>query len=117
MQPARKGKQIMAAAKNVRSTTHQANRPGASTDSPTDATGPSRTEAERRHRQRLIAAGLIGAVVMVFALINLNDVRVHWLIATGQAPLIVVIVLSFVLGILADRLLLARARKKHGAES
>jgi hypothetical protein len=39
------------------------------------------------------------------------------LIATGQTPLIVVIVLAFGLGILADRLLLVRAKRKHSAES
>jgi uncharacterized integral membrane protein len=65
----------------------------------------------------VIAAVLIGTLVAVFALINLNDVKVHWLIATGQTPLIVVIVLAFVLGILADRLLLARAKRKHAAKS
>ena len=65
----------------------------------------------------MIAAVLIGAVVAVFAVINLGDVKVHWLIATGQTPLIVVIVLAFGLGILADRLLLVRAKRKHSAES
>ena len=87
------------------------------TDSSTDVTRPARTEAERRHRQRLIAAALIGGVVAVFALINLNDVKVHWLIATGKTPLIVVVVLAFLLGILADRLLLARARRKRDADT
>jgi uncharacterized integral membrane protein len=111
------GKPIMAAAKDVRSANRQAEGPRPYTDRSTDATGPSRSEAERRRRQRVIAAALIGTLVAVFALINLNDVRVHWLIATGQTPLIVVIVLAFLLGILADRLLLVRAKKKHGAES
>jgi uncharacterized integral membrane protein len=87
------------------------------TDRVTDPVGPSRKEVERRHRRRLIAAGVTGAVVVVFAVINLNDVKVHWLIATGQTPLIVVIVLAFLLGILADRLLLARAKRRRGAES
>ena len=87
------------------------------TDRPTEVVGPSRTDADRRRQQRVIAAGVIAALVVVFALINLNDVKVHWLIATGQTPLIVVIGLAFLLGIVADRLLLARAKKKRGAES
>jgi uncharacterized integral membrane protein len=87
------------------------------TDRATDPVRPSRAEVERRHRQRLIAAAVIGAIGGVFAVIQLNDVKVHWLIATGQTPLIVVIVLAFLLGILADRLLLARAKRKRGAES
>ena len=88
------------------------------TDGSSDVARPSRTDADRRRQQRLIAAGVIGALVVVFAVINLNDVKVHWLIATGQTPLIVVIVLAFLLGIVADRLLLARARRKreHGSE-
>jgi uncharacterized integral membrane protein len=84
---------------------------------PADTNRTSRAEVDRRHQQRLIAAGLIGGLVVVFAVINLNDVKVHWLIATGQTPLIVVIVLAFLLGILADRLLLARRKRKRGAES
>jgi len=87
------------------------------TDRSTDVVRPSRTEVDRRHQRRLIAAGVIGAIVVVFAVINLNDVKVHWLIATGQTPLIVVIVLAFLLGIAADRLLLARAKRKRGADS
>ncbi|HTT30585.1 MAG TPA: hypothetical protein VMG37_19375 [Solirubrobacteraceae bacterium] len=82
-------------------------------DDSSDVVRPSRTDVDRRRQQRLIAAGVIGALVVVFALINLNDVKVHWLIATGQTPLIVVIVLAFLLGIAADRLLLARARRKR----
>jgi uncharacterized integral membrane protein len=83
------------------------------TDDSSNVVRPSRTDVDRRRQQRVIAAGVIGALVVVFALINLNDVKVHWLIATGQTPLIVVIVLAFLLGIAADRLLLARARRKR----
>ena len=104
-------------AKDVRSANRRADRPSPVPDRPADATGSARTAVERRHRQRMIAAVLIGAVVAVFAVINLGDVKVHWLIATGQTPLIVVIVLAFGLGILADRLLLVRAKRKHSAES
>jgi len=86
------------------------------TDRPTDVSRPARTEAERRHRQRLIAAAVVGVLVAVFALINLNDVKVHWLISTGEIPLIVVIVLAFLLGVLADRLLLVRAKRKQRTE-
>ena len=83
------------------------------TDGSSDVVRPSRTDADRRRQRRVIASGVIGALVVVFALINLNDVKVHWLITTGQTPLIVVIVLAFLLGIVADRLLLARAKRKR----
>jgi uncharacterized integral membrane protein len=87
------------------------------TDRPTDVVRPSRTDVDRRRQRRLIAALVVGVVVVVFAVINLNNVKVHWLVATGQTPLIVVIVLAFMLGMLADRLLVVRAKRKRGAES
>jgi uncharacterized integral membrane protein len=73
----------------------------------------SHTAVARRERARLAVATVISALVTAFALLNLNDVKVHWLIATGQTPLIVVIVLSFVLGIAVDRLLLMWARRRR----
>jgi uncharacterized integral membrane protein len=77
-----------------------------------DAPG-AQPPARRRERGRLLAATGIGAVVTAFALLNLSDVKVHWLFATGRTPLIVVIALAFVLGMLVDRLVI-RARRKRG---
>jgi uncharacterized integral membrane protein len=74
---------------------------------------PGRTPAQRRDRARLIAAAILGALVTAFALLNLDEVRVHWLVGTGGTPLIVVIALAFLLGMLVDRLVI-RARRKRG---
>lgn len=76
---------------------------------------PGRTPAERRQRARVISAGVLGALITAFALLNLDDVKVHWLIATGQTPLIVVIALAFVLGMIVDRLVI-RARRKRARQ-
>jgi uncharacterized integral membrane protein len=73
---------------------------------------PGRTPAERRQRARLISAAVLGAVVTAFALLNLDDVKVHWLIASGQTPLIVVIAFAFLLGVLVDRLVIRAKRKR-----
>jgi uncharacterized integral membrane protein len=82
-------------------------------EQPTEATvRRRRTPAERRELRRLLAGVVIGALLTAFALLNLDDVTVHWIVATGQTPLIVVIVVAFALGILVDRLLL-RARRKR----
>ncbi len=83
---------------------------------------PSSTESAghkpaTRDRPRLIAAAIIGAVVAAFALLNLDDVRVHWIVATGQTPLILVIVLAFLLGMAADRLFVVRAKRRRRARS
>ncbi len=71
----------------------------------------------RRDRTRIIAAVIIGGLVTAFALLNLNDVKVDWLIGTGQTPLIVVIALAFALGILTDRLVIFRARRRQRTQS
>ena len=60
----------------------------------------------------MAAAAGIGAVAAVFAVINLDDVEVNWLIGSWQTPLILVIVLSMLLGAGLDRLLVRRARKR-----
>jgi uncharacterized integral membrane protein len=74
----------------------------------------SRPPARQRARGREVAAALIGAVVAVFALLNLGDVKVHWLLVTGRTPLIVVIALAFLLGMLVDRLVIRARRKRRG---
>ena len=87
------------------------------TQAPGSSAGTQRAggkPAERRQRARLISATVLGAVVTAFALLNLDDVKVHWLVATGQTPLIVVIALAFLLGVLVDRLVI-RARRKRGS--
>ncbi len=66
----------------------------------------------RRDRARLVAAGVVGALIAVFAIVNLDQVKVHWLVTTGQTPLILVIGVAFLLGILVDRLAV-RARRKR----
>ncbi|HET6867631.1 MAG TPA: LapA family protein [Solirubrobacteraceae bacterium] len=73
---------------------------------------PGLTPAERRQRRRLISAAVLGAVITAFALLNLDGVKVHWLVATGQTPLIVVIAFAFLLGMLVDRLLIRAKRKR-----
>ena len=70
-------------------------------------------KADRRHRARLVAAAIIGGVVAAFALLNLNDVEVHWLVTTGQTPLILVIVIAFALGVATDRLVIFRAKRRQ----
>jgi uncharacterized integral membrane protein len=75
---------------------------------------PGRTPAPRRERARLISAGVLGAVVTAFALLNLGDVKVRWLVTTGRTPLIVVIAFAFLLGVIVDRLVI-RARRRRGS--
>jgi uncharacterized integral membrane protein len=49
---------------------------------------------ERRQVAALVLAGIGG----VFAAVNLDDVKVNWVLGTWRTPLIVVIALSTVVG-------------------
>jgi uncharacterized integral membrane protein len=61
---------------------------------------------------RVAVAAVVGGIAAVFAVINLDDVEVNWLVGSWQTPLILVIVLSMLLGAGLDRLLVRRARKR-----
>jgi uncharacterized integral membrane protein len=68
-------------------------------------------KAERRGRREMVRAGglvVLAGLFVAFALLNLNEVKVNWIIGSGRAPLIIVIVISLLAGIVltyfADRL-------------
>jgi uncharacterized integral membrane protein len=67
---------------------------------------------EKAAGTRLVAAGILGVLAAVFAIINLDEVKVDWLVGSWQTPLIVVIAVSMLLGAGLDRLLVRRARKR-----
>ena len=72
--------------------------------------GTATQERPARANARLAVAMLLTALVTLFAVLNLERVEVNWLVGTRSTPLIVVIVLSAVLGALADRIVQRRAR-------
>jgi uncharacterized integral membrane protein len=72
-------------------------------------TGPE----HRRALPSLRTGGLMALVALgtLFAVLNLNDVRVDWIIGSGKAPLIIVIVVSALFGIVLTYLAERRYRK------
>ena len=71
---------------------------------------------------RRTAAGLsIGALVAVFAVLNLDEVQVNWIVGTVSTPLIVVIGITFLLGAVLGWIAHAargrRRRRERRAES
>ena len=60
----------------------------------------------------MAASAVLGAAITAFALVNLDTVKVDWIIGSADTPLIVVIAVSFVAGVLADRLFAYRARRR-----
>lgn len=53
---------------------------------------------DRRELLRASALFVLAALAIVFAVLNLNEVEVHWAFGSGNAPLIVVIVISLLVG-------------------
>jgi uncharacterized integral membrane protein len=65
--------------------------------------------------RKLVAAGILAAVAITFAALNLDEVEVNWLFGTWSTPLVVVIAVSFVLGAGGGYLAASRrARRRDG---
>jgi uncharacterized integral membrane protein len=76
----------------------------------------SKPKRERRSTgERMRAAGplLLAAVFIAFAVLNLNQVKVHWIVGSGHAPLIIVIVISVLVGIVLTHFAERVGRKRR----
>ena len=62
------------------------------------STAPPAGENKPGVSPRVIAALVLLVVVVVFAAINTQQVRVHWAVTTTRAPLVLVIVVSGLIG-------------------
>jgi uncharacterized integral membrane protein len=67
-------------------------------------------QRSRIERARLIVAFALGALAVVFAVLNLDEVNVHWIIGIWRTPLIVVIVVCLLLGTLIGWIVASRRR-------
>jgi uncharacterized integral membrane protein len=71
-------------------------------------------ERSRAESSRRIAVAILAAVATLFAVLNLDDVKVHLLFSTVQMPLIIVIVACLLIGGLIGALL---TRRRSGRRS
>jgi uncharacterized integral membrane protein len=55
-------------------------------------------ERTRRQQARMIAALTLSGLGVVFAVLNLDEVSVNWIIGTWDTPLIIVIAISVLVG-------------------
>ena len=69
-------------------------------------------KVDRRHQTALIGVGIAVALLVWFALANLRDVRIDFWVFNRQAPLILVIVISGLLGALISALIMRRRPKE-----
>jgi len=63
-----------------------------------------------RRTRGMIPAAIVGGLAVLFAVLNLQRVRMDWIVASTRTPLILVIVVFAVLGFLAG-FLLAKHRR------
>jgi uncharacterized integral membrane protein len=73
-------------------------------------------KAARRSRGELArTSGLVVLAILItlFAVFNLKEVKVDWVLGSGRAPLIVVIVISLLVGIVLTYFAERRGRKRR----
>jgi uncharacterized integral membrane protein len=75
---------------------------------------PERSQGmDRRRQATLVGVGVAVILLAWFALANFRDVKIDFWVFHRQAPLIVVIVISGLLGALITALALRRKPKEH----
>jgi len=81
-----------------------------------EGTQRSHRKADRRsRRERTRTAMLVALAVAVtlFAVLNVDEVKVHYLVGTSKAPLIIVIVVSLLVGIVLTHFVDRRAGRRR----
>jgi putative membrane protein len=78
---------------------------------PTHDTGPEGAERSRRESARRLAIGILAVAATLFAVVNLDDVRVDLVLGSVTMPLIVVIVGCLLIGGLIGGFMGRRSRR------
>ncbi len=68
---------------------------------PSGQVQPSAAPARNKPTPKTITAVVLVVLIAVFALVNSQDVTIHWIVTTSQTPLIVVIAGCGVVGFAA----------------
>jgi uncharacterized integral membrane protein len=76
------------------------------------APGPPQKRS-RRELARTIGFVMLAALITLFAVLNLESVEVNWIFGSGEAPLIIVIVISVLFGIVLTYLAERRASRRR----
>jgi uncharacterized integral membrane protein len=74
----------------------------------------ARGARDRKAGPKTIAAAVLAALVTLFAVLNSQTVRVHFIVTTTRVPMIVVIAVCAVIGVVVGWLI-ARRRAARGA--
>ena len=74
---------------------------------------PSEQRRSRREVARSVAIAVLAILITLFAVLNVKEVQVDWILGSGKVPLIVVIVVSLLVGILITHFAELRARRRR----
>jgi lipopolysaccharide assembly protein A len=77
------------------------------------APGPPEHKRSRREQTRTAGMVLLAVLITLFAVLNLESVKVNWIFGTGEAPLIIVIVISVLVGIVLTYLVDRRPSRRR----
>jgi uncharacterized integral membrane protein len=72
-----------------------------------------RPRRSRREQMRTAALVILSILITLFAVLNLKEVRVNWIVGSGHAPLIIVIAVSLLVGILLAHFAQRRAGRRQ----
>ena len=79
---------------------------------PQDTTRGEAPSRSPREQARTGALVVLSILITLFAVFNLDEVKVDWIVGSGKAPLIIVIVISLLVGIVLTHFAERRSRKR-----
>jgi uncharacterized integral membrane protein len=74
---------------------------------------PKRERRSKGERMRAVGPLVLAGIFIAFAVLNLNQVKVDWIVGSGHAPLIIVIVISVLVGIVLTHFAERVGRKRR----
>ncbi len=76
------------------------------------AKGPEAPQRSSRENARAGGVAVLAILITLLAVFNLDEVKVHWVIGSGNAPLIIVVVISFLFGVVLTHFAERRSRRR-----
>jgi uncharacterized integral membrane protein len=77
------------------------------------APGPPQHKRSRREVARTTGFVVLAVLITLFAVLNVESVEVNWIFGSGQAPLIIVILISLLVGIVLTYLVDRRTSRRR----
>jgi uncharacterized integral membrane protein len=74
---------------------------------------PQADRRSRREQTRTGALVVLAVLITLFAVFNFDEVKVHWIVGSGRAPLIIVIVISLLVGVVLTYFAERRTAKRR----